>query len=350
MGISITIPPVVSSGSGSQNLYVNVKDAPYNATGNGTTNDSAAIQAAINANPGKTLFLPDLGGGSYRLDTAITGIDTVDFWGANRITFPGTFKLPVTKGVFSANRYLAYGYGVLRKYTGTGAGWYFLFDKGELHDNMLLKSAGVPVSSTPLVISGTGNSELNLPTDWTQFGIDSSLWTPTGAQFQPDEVYARQGLVIGASVAVTGMALTASYPVNRQELVAWNGGANTNFGGLAGYTITWDAATGTMAWTRTTSSPFVKNGLGTTNLYGPYIFPKINGTNAPRIPMLTTASSTGFSLRFIDPLTNSAVLTPDSGCQLYIVDPYKQYDAVDWSLVPALVSSNIWTQIVFVRR
>ena len=46
--------------------YVSVKD--YGATGNGTTDDTAFIQNAINANPGRTIFFPS---GTYKF-TSIT--------------------------------------------------------------------------------------------------------------------------------------------------------------------------------------------------------------------------------------------------------------------------------------
>ena len=39
-------------------LYVNVKQAPYNAVGNGVSDDTAAIQSALNAAGGGTVFLP----------------------------------------------------------------------------------------------------------------------------------------------------------------------------------------------------------------------------------------------------------------------------------------------------
>jgi len=46
---------------------VNIK--AYGAVGNGSTNDRAAIQAAINANPGKTIYFPK---GNYLVDATIT--------------------------------------------------------------------------------------------------------------------------------------------------------------------------------------------------------------------------------------------------------------------------------------
>jgi len=55
--------------------YVNVRQSPYNATGNGTTDDYAAIQAAITANPGKEIFFPP---GIYKItqELVVTGDNT----------------------------------------------------------------------------------------------------------------------------------------------------------------------------------------------------------------------------------------------------------------------------------
>jgi len=70
-------------GSGGSIPVYNVKVSPYNATGNGVTDDSAAIQSAINAAQaagGGIVYLPP---GSYRVNTglSITG---------NGITFQGS--------------------------------------------------------------------------------------------------------------------------------------------------------------------------------------------------------------------------------------------------------------------
>jgi hypothetical protein len=57
-------------------VFVNVKDALYGATGDGTTNDRAAIQAAIDAVElagGGTVFIP---AGTYKVQITETGDDT----------------------------------------------------------------------------------------------------------------------------------------------------------------------------------------------------------------------------------------------------------------------------------
>jgi hypothetical protein len=71
--IDITIN---ASASGGMATFINVKAAAYGATGDGVTNDTAAVQAAINALPanGATLFFP---AGTYLINTAaLTGLVT----------------------------------------------------------------------------------------------------------------------------------------------------------------------------------------------------------------------------------------------------------------------------------
>ena len=69
-GVSITQTSgnVTISATGiSTGIYINVKD--YGALGNGTTDDTVAIQNAINANPGRVIYFP---AGKYLITSAIT--------------------------------------------------------------------------------------------------------------------------------------------------------------------------------------------------------------------------------------------------------------------------------------
>lgn len=87
--------------------FISVKDAPYNAVGNGSTDDTAAIQACITANPGKTIFFPP---GSYKVTGTLTiSTDKTKLYGNNDVSIiqhtanidTVVFK-PTTAGVTSA--------------------------------------------------------------------------------------------------------------------------------------------------------------------------------------------------------------------------------------------------------
>jgi len=74
---------LVPSGSGSANMgqgitdWINVKAAPYNASGNGTTDDTAAIQAALTAleTNGGVLYFPV---GTYLVSSSLTYTSTAE--------------------------------------------------------------------------------------------------------------------------------------------------------------------------------------------------------------------------------------------------------------------------------
>ncbi len=58
---------------------VNVKDAPYLAKGDGSTDDTAAIQACITANPGRSIFFPP---GTYKVTgTIVVRADSTELIG-----------------------------------------------------------------------------------------------------------------------------------------------------------------------------------------------------------------------------------------------------------------------------
>lgn len=82
--------------------WINVKAAPYNAAGNGTTDDTAALQAALAAVPanGGTVYLP---AGDYLITSSLTatvsGTELVGGGWASRIRFDGNV---VTGGAIKA--------------------------------------------------------------------------------------------------------------------------------------------------------------------------------------------------------------------------------------------------------
>jgi hypothetical protein len=83
--------------------WVNVKDAPYNATGDGLTDDTAAIQAAMTAAAGKKLIFDD--GASYFVSAPLvlpSNVD-VDFNGATFASqrSDGLIRIRLTTGFFS---------------------------------------------------------------------------------------------------------------------------------------------------------------------------------------------------------------------------------------------------------
>jgi len=69
--------------------YVSVKDSAYGAKGDGVTDDTAAIQAAINANPGRIIYLPT---GSYRLTTTLNVVESITLTGENAATIIGGYS------------------------------------------------------------------------------------------------------------------------------------------------------------------------------------------------------------------------------------------------------------------
>ena len=105
-----------SSGTATAGIFYNVKSSPYNAKGDGTTDDTSAIQSAINAAAnstyGGTVYFP---AGNYKLTSALTyqvaaGGDPnkrVHFLGegtmASRLTQTGSGANGLTIGGDSAN-------------------------------------------------------------------------------------------------------------------------------------------------------------------------------------------------------------------------------------------------------
>lgn len=77
-GSSVTVQAALSALGG---VFYNVKETTYGATGDGTTDDAAAIQAAIDACAtagGGIVFFPE---GTYSVGTSLSLTDTVSLWG-----------------------------------------------------------------------------------------------------------------------------------------------------------------------------------------------------------------------------------------------------------------------------
>lgn len=71
---------------------INVKNSAYGATGNGSTDDATAIQAAITAGANKYVFFPP---GTYKIGTAITVSNSVTIIGYNATINTGTSNISV---------------------------------------------------------------------------------------------------------------------------------------------------------------------------------------------------------------------------------------------------------------
>lgn len=72
---------------------VNVQDSPYNAQGDGTTDDTAAIQTAIDDAAGKTGVHIPATGSFYKVAPAVAGSPALTLPSATRLHLDGTIKL-----------------------------------------------------------------------------------------------------------------------------------------------------------------------------------------------------------------------------------------------------------------
>ncbi len=62
---------------------INVKQSPYNAKGDGVTDDSAAFISAIAASGNRILYVPP---GTYKISNSVTSGPTVEIWFSNGVT------------------------------------------------------------------------------------------------------------------------------------------------------------------------------------------------------------------------------------------------------------------------
>lgn len=212
--------------------FVSVKD--FGAAGDGVTDDTAAIQAAVTAQQGKSLYFPS---GIYVNTSNPAGADDVLMMGEPFTTFSGT-KLPLHNPIFTGNKQVALVAAVLRYYTTADGvpsdGWYLIQAKsGANHDPVLLG---------PVTASGAGS--LNLDVDFDEFGIDPNIWTPSGFVCGPDETFTADGVIFGASVGTTSVTITGSFVGDRNALITWTtdgAGGGTLTGSNAPYIFTVNA-------------------------------------------------------------------------------------------------------------
>lgn len=212
--------------------FVSVKD--FGAVGDGVTDDTAAIQAAVTAQQGKSLYFPS---GIYVNTANPAGADDVLMMGEPFTAFSGT-KLPLHNPIFTGNKQVALVAAVLRYYTTADGvpsdGWYLIQAKsGANHDPVLLG---------PVTASGAGS--LILDVDFDEFGIDPNIWTPSGFVCGPDETFTADGVIFGASVGTTSVTITGSFVGDRNALITWTtdgAGGGTLTGSNAPYIFTVNA-------------------------------------------------------------------------------------------------------------
>jgi len=97
--MSLTRPRLVQAGTGAVGRILHDKLADvisvtdFGAVGDGVTDDSAAIQAAINT--GKVVYIPD---GTYAFATGLTNPDLVPIYGPGKLKFTGSGENAITFG------------------------------------------------------------------------------------------------------------------------------------------------------------------------------------------------------------------------------------------------------------
>lgn len=134
----------------------------FGAVGNGVTNDTAAIQAAVTAQQGKSLYFPN---GVYVNTANPTGADDVMMTGEPFTTFSGT-KLPLYNPIFTGNQQVALVAAVLRYYLTTdldGSGYVngetvTLLQQGNQTSTATatITASGGAITGITLISSGTG--------------------------------------------------------------------------------------------------------------------------------------------------------------------------------------------------
>ena len=336
---------------------VNVLD--YGATGDGTTDDTSAIQAAVTASQGKSLYFPS---GVYVNTSVPTGADDVLMTGEPFTTFSGTI-LPLHTPIFTGNKQVALVAAVLRYYTTDVSGisvdgWYLIqAATGGNHDPVLLG----PIDSS-------GASSLILDVDFDEFGIDPTIWTPSGFVCGPDETFTAEGVIFGASVGTTSVTIFGSFVGDRNSVVTWTtdgAGSGTLTGSNAPYIFTPNADGIVSGWVGTAANRKLRLYRETERLAHPsgaklpIITSRRSGSSInPVSPSFnaggtTTVGSNVYSYIdvFIDQLTDGSQITDatNQSFALVVSDPGVRPSRFVFNEAAAS-GSNIWITGVFTRK
>jgi len=326
--------------AGGVKLYVLAGSARYDvkafgAVGDGATDDTAAIQAAVTAQQGKSLYFPS---GIYVNTANPTGADDVLMTGEPFTTFSGT-KLPLHNPIFTGNKQVALVAAVLRYYTTADGvpsdGWYLLQAKsGANHDPVLLG---------PITASGAGS--LALDVDFDEFGIDPTIWTPSGFVCGPDETLALDGWSFGASVSTTSVTINGASASPRTAYIYYDGSdwQSSN----ASYTFNWlGGSIGQLEVTRDSSEMRSTITSGSTL---PFLQTRIQAGDTPRSVHIERWSAESFRLTFRNISDGSAVTAEDTSMKVAIMDPVLTGQTFNFSENPG-AGSNIWMIGVFTRK
>lgn len=175
-----TVAGISTGGSGSSTTptYVSVKGAPYNAAGNGSTNDTTAIQAAIDAvsaGGGGVVFVPR---GTYSLASTLYIKEGVTLMGEGR-------KSTIFKAANFSNQAT-----IIQFFTGNGT-------TANAHNAALMncridgnranqsagEGVGIQMITNPLWVASSGDGA---STGWDMHNhvVDVSVWSTRGDGYQ----------------------------------------------------------------------------------------------------------------------------------------------------------------------
>lgn len=321
-----------AAGTGTGTLAVRlyngaVKGEMYGVKADGITDDTLAINAACLSNSESIIDMPD----GELVNTAVpSNIDDVHLRGSGRTTFSGT-NLPVFSGVYTGNKEVALVAGVIRYYPAgaSGAGWYFLSDQGDNHDPILL---------SPITSSGTSSVVLDVNID--AFGLDETLWTPSGVVVGCDDALASEGVTFGASVGTSSMTITGKYATTHGSLINYNGSSWS----ADGFYTNFDFTNNRLRVTR--DSTLEKQSFSDGK--APIITPYITNTGTFTMPAIGRNTSTDFDVTFWDSSGN-ILTTPSTDMAFYVHDPVRRNASFNFNTQP-ISGSNIWIVGMFSRK